>query len=511
MKCPASPTIQHRQDHGVTATIAAGSGDERFISASLLKWALGILLAYFGARLVFLALNISAFVPPDEVTHAGLCKIFAKSFLLPVNSPETWQFGLVTNTPWLYYWTMGKLLHLNFFGIPDLVFLRLLNIPLAFCTICYAVRLLRLLTTNRLTTLLLVVVMTNIPMFTFLSASVSYDNLTNLLAAMASYYLFAFFRDRSADMLVASLLCQLTGCLTKITFLPLVLALNLLLLIFEFRYLPTVPGAVLHNFRIAPRRTLLSIALLLITAGMNLQLYAGNYLRYGALNPGMENVLSTPAAMQNRTNARGLIFRQYKEGSISYMDALILAGEIKHPTDKADTFYLLMNFEKLKQNPALWLGPIEYAKVWIRIMLSTIFGIKAHLQIYKGTFAMMAIYGVMGLAGLGLVLRWRPRVEGWLSPALMASALFYAGFIMYTFNYGTYLTYGEPSLTVYGRYLFPVLAPGAVLFCHYLLRLFRNVSIRTVLSLATALLFIAYDFPWFLVNTTPEWYQWLPR
>jgi len=511
MKCPALRTKQHRQDNGVTATIAPVPGNENFISATLLKWALSILLAYFGARLVFFALNISAYVPPDEVTHAGLCKIFAKTFLLPVNSPETWQFGLVTNTPWLYYWTMGKLLHLNFFGIPDLVFLRLLNIPLAFGTIWYAVRLLSLLTTNRLTTLLLVVVMTNIPMFSFLSASVSYDNLTNLLAAMAIYYQFAFFRGRSAGLLIASLLCQLTGCLTKFIFLPMVLALNVLLLMFGCRYLASFPAAVRQYFRTSPRRALLSIALLLITAGLNLQLYAGNYLRYGGLNPGMETVLSGQAAMQNRTNARGLIFRQYKEGSISYMDALILAGEIEHPGDKADTFYLLMNFEQLKHNPALWLGPIDYAKVWTRNILATIFGIKAHLQIYKGTVSMMAIYAVMGLAGVGYVIRWRPREEGWLAPALMTVAVIYTGYLMYYFNYGSYKTYGEPSLTVYGRYLFPVLVPVSVLFCHYLLQLFRNVYIRTVLLLATALLFIAYDLPWFLLHATPEWYQWLPR
>jgi len=500
-----------RLDFRETAGTLPDRENEDLISATSLKWVTGILLVYFGARLLFLALSISSFVPPDEVTHAGLCKVFSKTFLLPPNSPETWQFGLVTNTPWLYYWTMGKLLHLNVFGIPDLVFLRLLNIPLAFGTIWYAVQLLSLLTTNRLTTLLLVVVMTNIPMFSFLSAAVSYDNLTNLLAAMAIYYQFAYFRDRSAGLLIASLLCQLTGCLTKFTFLPLVLALNVLLLMFGFRYLATFPAAVMHYSRTSPRRALLSIALLLITAGLNLHLYAGNYHRYGGLNPGMETVLSGQAAMQNRTNARGLIFRQYKEGSISYMDALILAGEIKHPGDKADTFYLLMNFEQLKQNPALWLGPIDYAKVWTRNMLATIFGIKGHLQIYKGTVSMMAIYTVMGLAGLGFVIRLRPREEGWLALALMSVAIIYTGYLMRYFNYGSYKTYGEPSLTVYGRYLFPVLVPGSVLFCHYLLQLFCSAYIRTALLLATALLFIAYDFPWFLMYTTPEWYEWMPR
>lgn len=511
MKSPELHTDQHPQDCGATAENAQQPEDGQDISSLFLKLAICSLLAYFGARLIFLSLNISAFVPPDEVTHAGLCKIFAKAFLLPVNSPESWQFGLVTNIPWLYYWAMGKMLQLNLFGIPDLVFLRLLNIPLAFGTVWYAVRLLRLLTSNRLTILLLVVVMTNTPMFSFLSASVSYDNLTNLLAAMATYYLFAFFRDRSAGSLIASLICQLLGCLTKFTFLPLVLALNVLLFMSGFRYLAGFASPVRNYFRTSPRRALLSVVLLLITAGLNLHLYAGNYLRYGGLNPGMEAVLSKHAAMQNRTNARGLIFKQYKEGRISYMDALILAGDIKHPGDKADTFYLLMNYTQLKQNPALWLGPIDYAKVWSRIMLSTIFGIKAHLQIYKGPAAMMAIYAIICLAVLGFVMRWRPRTDGWYPPALMAIAAIYTGYLMYFFNYGTYKTYGEPSLTVYGRYLFPVMTAAYAVMCHYLLHLFRNRQIRLLLALATAGVFISYDFPWFLMNTTTEWYQWLPR
>ena len=121
------------------------------------------------------------------------------------------QYGLVTNIPCLYYWTMGRLLAVNFFGIPDLLFLRLLNIPLAFATIYFVWRMLRLLTDDRLTQLLLIVAMTNTIMFSFLSAFVSYDNLTNLLAAMAVYYLLAFFQTRSGDLMAASFLCQMAG------------------------------------------------------------------------------------------------------------------------------------------------------------------------------------------------------------------------------------------------------------------------------------------------------------
>ena len=502
---------QDQQSFGDISTVIPDKGGESFISARFLKWATGILLAYFGARLLFFALNISSFVPPDEVTHAGICKVFSKVFLFPDNSPATYEFGLVTNMPWLYYWIMGKLLHLNIFGISDLVILRLLNIPLAFGTVWYALRLLRLLTDNRLAQLLLIVVITNTPMFSLLSASVSYDNLANLLAAMAIYYEFVFFMNRSGGLLVASLLCQMAGSLTKITFLPLILVLNVLLVLNEAKNLKTRPDEFRRQFRTISLRTWLTLLVLIIALGLNLRLYGGNYLRFGSLNPGMPQVVSPEIAMQHRLDARGMIFNQYKEGKISYMDALILTGEIRHPGDKADTFYLLMNYEKLKRNPQLWLNPLNYANFWFQTMVASIFGIRAHLGMFKPPFYLLPIYVAMALAFLGLVTRWRPREAGWSPLSLAVVAVSYAGALIYKVNYDTYLNYGEPSLTVYGRYLFIVMAPAYVLWCHYLLCLFRSELIRNALALATALLFISYDFPWFLMHATPEWYTWLPQ
>ena len=365
------PTEQGQPGFKDIAKPSPDANESSLISNTFFKWSTGLLLAYFGARLFFFALNISAYVPPDEVTHAGLCKVFSKAFLFPENSPSTYEFGLVTNTAWLYYWIMGKLLHLNVFGLPDLVFLRLLNIPFAFGTVWYALRLLRLLTDNHLAKLLLLVVITNTAMFSLLSASVSYDNLANLLAAMAIYYEFAFFKKRSGRLLIASLLCQTAGSLTKITFLPLILVLNVLLLINEVKNLRTVPDEFRRPLRTISRQTWLKVLILIVAIGFNLQLYAGNYLSYGTLTPGMSQVISPEISMQNRLDARGMIFSQYKDGKISYMDALILTGEIKHPGDKADTFYLLMNYDKLKRNPQLWLSPAASAQFWFQTMQAT--------------------------------------------------------------------------------------------------------------------------------------------
>lgn len=496
------------------STEAAGTqpdGRRELVSAPLLIWGTRFLLAYFGARLLFFALNISSAVPPDEITHAGLCGVFSKVLLLPDNSPETYRFGLATNIPWLYYWIMGKLLHLNFLGIPDLVFCRLLNIPLAFGTIHFIRKMLHLLTNDRLPHLLLVVVLTNCAMFSLLSASVSYDNLANLLAAMAIYYLLAFFRERTGTHLAASILCQLAGCLCKITFLPLVLILGALLLLHEFKNLRRLPAAVRNALRKATPLNWLMTTAVLVALALNLQIHAGNYLRFETLNPSMPVVVSSQAAMENRLDARGLIFNQYKEGKITYMEAVIKAGEIKHPGDKADTFYLLMNYEKLKQNPQLWMGLPAYSVLWLENMVGSIFGIKAHLIMAKELPARVPLYVLMALALLGFTLCWRQRKSGWLPLHLATIGTLYAGYFLYEVNYDSYLNYGAPGLTLYGRYLFPVLGPLAVLFCRYLLQLFRNDVLRGAAALATALLLISYDFPWFLLHATPEWYAWLPQ
>ncbi|MEI6703650.1 MAG: hypothetical protein WCL71_08970, partial [Deltaproteobacteria bacterium] len=73
-------------------------------------------------------------------------------------------------------------------------------------------------------------------------------------------------------------------------------------------------------------------------------------------------------------------------------------------------------------------------------------------------------------------------------------------------NFGSYLYYGTPGITLQGRYLFPVIAPVYVLMCHYLLILFRAEYLRLTVALATALLFVASDFPYFLMHATPKWF-----
>jgi hypothetical protein len=507
-----SKTLKDSAPSGTEGSVTEVSGTPEsacgeLISPRVFRVALLAILGYFGLRLLFYAFRISPYVPPDEVTHLGMCRAFARVLLLPANSPETYQYGLVTNIPWLYYWIMGKLLALNFLGIPDLIFLRLCNIPLAFGTVYLVRRTLRLLTEDRLIQLLLTVALTNTIMFTFLSAFVSYDNLLNLLAALSVYYLFSFLRTRSGNDLALCFLSQLAGCLTKTTFLPLVLLLVFVLLLNEF----TQPGRFargLGGYLRAPgRRGMILFSGCLLGLALNLQLYGGNYLTYGSLAPEMPQVLSPELALQNRIAARDQIFTDYKQGRLSKEKALELTGRIKHPGDREDAVALIEDYAKVLKRGNPPLGPLAYIEVWVVNMLASIYGIKCHLGMLTDFPELWPFVVLMVLSLCGFLARWRPGEGGRLQGYLAVVGGCYALFLMYAIGYRMYLFYRAPGLAVQGRYIFPVIGPIYILGSYYLARLFRDEQVRLCVCLAAMLLFVLYDFPWFLLHATPEWYS----
>ena len=239
-----------------------------------------IAFGYFIIRLLYFATHVSHYVPPDEVTHFGLCQIFSQTLLLPGNSEASYSLGLVTHVPYLYYFIMGKCLKLNFSPVSDLVFLRFFNCMRSFATVVYGYKWMRLITQNRLCHLLFVILITNTLMFSFLGASVSYDNLTNFFAVTALYYLHLFLRNPDPGRFLLFGISLLGGALTKKTFLPLVLAYLVILLFHERRHLKDifpVIKKVLPSLRLA-QKALLGIVLLLLV--LNMTLYLGNLIRF---------------------------------------------------------------------------------------------------------------------------------------------------------------------------------------------------------------------------------------
>ena len=464
-----------------------------------------IAFGYFLIQLLYFATHISHYVPPDEITHFGLCQVFSKTLFLPENSEASYSLGLATHVPYLFYFIMGKCLKLKFFPVSDLVFLRFFNCMLSFATVVYGYKWMRLITPNRLCHLLFVILITNTPMFSLLGASVSYDNLTNLFAVTALYYLHLFFQNPNPGRFLLFGISLLGGALTKITFLPLVLAYLGVLLFHERRHLKSV-FSVIKNALLSLRsgqKALLGILLLLLV--LNMTLYLGNLIQFQRIVPSISQVLTEEQSMKNRMYARAKITYLYKSGQLTLDEAIEKAKEIKHPGDRADTFSLLKRARDNAIRPIPLMDRIQYSWLWLKLMLHRSVSIAGHIFLSKYSYT-FAVYQLIFLFSFIFFIRyWKPTdAGGYFSDALFL-CFFYGIILMQFVNYPAYTSSLSPGLSLQGRYFFPVLVPFYGIASYYLINPFKK-PFRLTIFLLIAVFFIWGDFPYFLQNASPPWF-----
>jgi hypothetical protein len=265
--------------------ISGGKGTATQDVSKVELYAVVAFLLYFAAKALYFAFSIRENIFPDEISMFGISEFFSRFLLPPYDSPESYQFGLIARSTNLYFFLMGKALSLNVFPVSDLVFLRVINVCISILTVWFGWKLIRLLVFKTGTRLLFVAMITNTTMFTFVSSSVSYDNLTNCLAVLSLYYLFSFFQFRLYYNLLFFVLFTSMGMLTKITFLPYVFILLIVFFVHERKNIRSLPSATISFF--SPFRwkrfLLLIICFFFIVADVNL--YLGNVIKYGKLKP----------------------------------------------------------------------------------------------------------------------------------------------------------------------------------------------------------------------------------
>jgi hypothetical protein len=470
------------------------------------------LVVYFVLKLTYFALITDPYVPPDEDTHFGISQLYAHSIMPPADSPASYRYGLLTRVPSTYYLLMGRLLNANVFSLTDLHFLRLANIPLGLLTVMFGYLWMRQFTTNRIARCLFVTMLTNTLMFTFLNASVTYDNLMNLLAAAAWYFLNLFFARRQAAALASFFLCAFAGTLTKMTFLPLAAILFAVLLVRERRALLLPVSDWLPLIRhIRAGTFILSVAALCLLA-LSVRLYGGNLVRYGHLIPTINQVLTHEQSMQNRIYARNYIVNGYLSGRFTFEEALASIENITHPGDRRGTKSMLRLAQRQATGDLERAGRFEYFKNWIRVIGATAFGVFGHVKIlmdssglkrYAALFAMAACTAIV----VHIAARWRgTREPGVAAQTTTASIVIVAyAIVLFEFNYRQYLNYGHPSVAVQGRYLFPVIVPAYGLVSRYLICYWPRFLQVTVAMLAGAY-FLLGDLPFFLHHVGSAWF-----
>lgn len=466
---------------------------------------LWVCLAYFAGKALFFAVRIRERVFPDESSWLGIAQFFSRSAWLPVDSPESYPYGLVSHMPNLYFFLMGKALLLNIFPISDLIFLRLINVVIALMTVVFAWRLARAVETSLAARLLFLVMLTNTVMFTFVAGSINNDNLSALLAVLALYYQVRFFRGRTLRHGLLSALFLLAGTLTKSVFLPYAVALVLVAVVRERgRLLDLIKGGGIRRSDWKGQDVALAL-LCLCALGANLLLYGGNELRYGFPLPSMDKVLPLESCLQNRLFTRDYAVREFKSGRLSLLDAQRLALRIRDPGDRASAWSQLAEAEKRRnQGPQPLMSRWRYSLEWVQVIVSRTYSVAAHLSLYKYESAFYPYYALFAVAGI----LWACRLRTLLVPGMGGVsfvAIFYTVFLMQVVGYMMYRGSGFSGVATTGRYLFPALAALYLTTTHGLLAKMPRWW-QVPVAVAVGLFFLWGEFPWFVRQAGAEWY-----
>lgn len=462
-------------------------------------------LLYFAGQLLYFALSIHPAVPPDETTHYGRILYFARFIGLPGDTAESHHLGLIGTRPFLYYFLMGKLIHLNVFGISDLIFLRLLNLPLALSSVIYGYLWMKLISHNRLAQSLFVVCLTNTLMFCFLSASISYDNLSTALATMSLYYLSCFFQSRRPATLLAFLACTFAATLTERKTWPLAALLLLCLVFHERKTLPKL------RLRAATPLTLAHAALgalVLVLLSANLALLGGNLLRYQSLLPRADQVLGLEQALQHHIFARDYIVERYRARALDFEQAESLIAGIANSDARLGAELLLRSARRLRSQPAA-LDRVSYGAQWSYLMFERVIGIMAHRNMLKEGWNRLPYLLLAAAALLAFARRFRPSdADGLAGYAALAVAV-HVVVLMQFVGYPNYVQTGMIHAGLQGRYLFPVLVPIYGLGLHYLLACLGRRA-QMALWAMVALWFLYGGAIYFASHASPAWFMSAP-
>lgn len=373
---------------------------------------------------MFLAFNIKLGVSPDSYYHFEVSKAYSTTLVIPQNTPETFKWRDITRIPYLYFWINGRILNINNGIFDEVILLRIVNILYSVGTIYIVYLLSKELFKNKWKRLLPVFFLSHTLMFVFLSSSINYDNLANLFCTLSIYFFVKFIKDSNLKYILLMLLFLCMGALTKSTVLPVALILVILCIV-------EIIKRKINFKKIKVGKELLLIAPILLFALLNLELYGGNFIKYGKLQPSCTQVLTHEQCLEN-----GVYYRDRID-----FQAVPIKGF-------SETFDMIRDGERV--------GPVRYLFKWFPDLTGKIFGVMGDSSLYlPSVFKYIFIFFFLTALISAIVNRKKwTKVDRYL----MIILLFYICILFFTQNYSMYLTYNNYYLGLQGRYIFPVIS-----------------------------------------------------
>jgi hypothetical protein len=421
----------------------------------------GIILGYFVGRGVEFAFTTLPFIPPDEKFHFDLIQLYSKKLGL-LNSEDIGEvgFGLVQRVPYLYHYLLGKIVNLNLFPISDLIFLRLINLLFSSMGVFVTFVLANKVLNNKYISIFLIGVLTNIPTYSFISASVSYDNMVNLISVLIIYsFLLLIQRFHGKDLLLFAILCGL-GILIKQSMVPYVGIIIGALVLLKWREVQHLIRQEKNIKRVAycfiSSNKLGSIVFILVWI-LAVELYGGNMIRFGQLNPRCDAVLPVERCLNSYVELRN---------SVLLREANVADNEV--------------------------MGPVQYFLVWHAEMYHKLLHRGGHSDVYVRTIVEKVPYSVVLIVAVfGLIVTFKRQSRDVI--LLLAIYFGYVLFLIYGFNYGVYRQLGLVWVGMQSRYLLPVLPLLLIALSSSLLFIKKAVTVQWIIVLVMTL-FIFGDY-----------------
>lgn len=427
-------------------------------------------MLYYIFKCIEFALTMRIGISPDEKYYFDVIRFFSDTSFFPWKWPQDITYGLLQSTPSLYPWIMGSILKLSPWADTDLVLLRLVNICFSIASVIYSFKITSLLSNSRLVRILSIAVITNIPMFTFLSSSISQDNLINMFGTIGIYFLIKTLRQFSWENTLPLLLITLLGLLTSITYIPLAIIIAILLMTKVF----TIRKALFKESRNKLKwnkykGNIVFIVFILFALIGTMNLYGTNIVKYRSIVP---------------------------ECELKYEDSYCSRMNTQKP-------YAILTEDDRKIDGTI--NPYDYFKLWNRETLNKSIGIFGHESILKP--ARLTIpYELMMLLSIFVIVRDFSLKKKYASISL-GIILFCCLFLAYVQNYNTYISLGLLTSIIQGKNVFIVLGPIVALFCISLVTLAKNTPIKYLVVSIAITTFVLGDYVYFKREVPKEWYN----
>lgn len=482
------------------------------------KWLLIAALAILLVRLLFYAGIIDIVHPPDHGYHTAMARFYmrhpAALFIWDLDKLD-WlceinyigRLPYLTTSPNLYANLTGKLLFLvDLFLNNERLSLRIvehLQVIFGLLNIAYIYAISGFVFKNKLPRVFVLLILTNIQMFSYLFNFLTYDNLVNLASSASIFYLLRFIRRKQLRDVAWLGFFIGVGSLTKFTF-GVLLVLILPVFLFYFLRHFTCLKKDIKPYLLDKRNLFINLAAVVFIL-LNLVFYGRNLLVHHTLVRSSAqrhaelaycstyNQAAQPAAPQqppmDASTSETQPGTRQSPGAPLPLDEIQL-DQPSTAVDEAapDSITPAAESDDLTHK-AQQVDYLYFTARWFYNMLNRTINIASHKSLTKPLPYTLAFAALFALSVLLFLLRYR-----WKQRDLNLLLYLLLGYTAYLFYYKlSRVTVDNINLGIAGRYNFPVIASFVILFVFSFWNFFRDKKIAAALLTLIAAFFVYAD------------------